>query len=108
VLNVFVCSHGYRPFLSAVQSHIAELQKCPTTSPSSVRSTANTFSRSNSVGASQADVSPTVSAATAASADNSLTPSRLDGKGDRRPELDSPSDVPFETRTESDSRCVVS
>lgn len=109
---VTVCSPGYRPFLQSVQGHVAELQKCPTTTApsSSVRgAAAAALARSNSVPSSQADTLPVAaSSATAVNVDSSLTPTRLDSRGDRRPDLDSPSDVPLETRTDSDSRCVVS
>ena len=101
---LFVCSAGYRSFLQSVQCHIAELQKCPTTS---ARAAAAAVSRSNSI-TSQADVSAAAGTTTAATVDNVQVPARLDSKGNRRPELDSASEMPIESRTESDSRCLIS
>jgi len=99
------CSPGYRPFMQTVQCHIAELQKCSTTSPSTVRGVAN-MQRSNSIA--QADCSGAGNSATVSSGENTPTTPRLDSKGDRRPELDSASELSVESRTESDSRCIVS
>ena len=63
--------------------------------------------RSNS-NAQQADCLAVASTAAAPNVDNMPSPPRLDSKGDRRPELDSASETSVESRTESESRCVVS
>ena len=89
-----------------MQCHIAELQKCPTTSQLTARGAASS-SRSSSI-AQQADCSAAANSASTQNVDNTPMAPWIDSKGDRRSELDSESTTPTENRAESDSRCVIS